>query len=373
MLVVLRVTKIPHFHGGFSIYALPSMYFWRMRCLRLYLVVVLCWNAGGPLRSQTLGGQSTFSFLRLPSYPLLNALGGVNTSVITEDPAVAAHNPALLRFAHHGLMTASFNAHPAGVRQLGWMMTAASARQETVFSAGVDFFDYGKATGTDAIGNILGAFSAYDMAVRISAGRRYLDHWYYGVSFKGAFSQYGIYRSVGILGDVGVNYLDSARGLQLGILFRNMGGQVQVYDREGEDMPFDVQLGITKRLQYAPLQFSLSAHRLHRFDILYRDTLYQSDNEGRITGGGIPEKVLRHLVLSVQGFVGERIDLTLGYSFMRRAELGIAGAANGMSGFSVGAGVSLRRLKLRYAHSVYRPGAAFSQFAITADLSRHGR
>jgi hypothetical protein len=356
--------------GDFLFCQVPMLIFVCMRTLRRILLIILGTGLAQAGGAQTLGGQSAFSFLRLPSYPLLNALGGANTSVISDDPAVAAHNPALLRSNHHGEMTAAFNAQPAGIRQLGWMMTAAPDRWKAVVSGGIDLMDYGSATQTDAAGNVLGDFSARDLSVRLSAGGRYLERWHYGVSVKGAFSRYGIYRSGAVLGDVGVNYYDSARGIQVGMLFRNMGAQWRTYDQTGEDMPFDVQFGVTKRLKYAPLQFSLTGYRLHRFDLLYRDTLFMSDNGWPRTGGGVPEKILRHLTLAVQGFVGERIDLALGYSFLRRGELSIPGAANGMAGFSMGAGVNLRRLKLRYARSVHRPGAAFSQFSITADLSR---
>jgi hypothetical protein len=341
-----------------------------MRLLRHIFLICFgsCVAFGG--WTQTLGGQSAFSFLRLSSYPLINALGGVNTSVITDDPGVAAQNPALLRSMHHAQMTAAFNAHPAGLRQLGWMMTAAPAGKGMVFSGGIDLFDYGTASQTDAAGNVLGDFSARDMSIRMSAGGRYLEHWYGGVSLKGAFSRYGIYRSGAVLADVGLNYYDSAQGFQAGVLFRNMGAQWRTYDQMGEDMPFDVQVGVTKRLKYAPLQFSLTGQRLHRFDLLYRDTVFMSDNGWRLTGGGFAEKLLSHMTLAVQAFVGERIDLGLGYVFLRRGELSIPGAANGLAGFSMGAGVSLRRLKFRYARSIHRPGAAFSQFAVTADLSR---
>lgn len=357
--------------GDFLFCPVPILIFVHMRIVSGFLVIFSCLVTGVSIQAQTLGGQSAFAFLRLPSFPLINALGGASTSVITTDPAVAAHNPALLRPAHHGQMTASFNAMPGGIRQMGWMMTGNLDRRGVVLSGGVDMFDYGTSVNTDAAGNILGDFRANDLAVRVSAGGRYLQRWHYGINIKGAFSRYGIYRSSGLLADAGVNYLDSARGFQAGILFRNMGAQLRAYDHLPEDMPFDVQLGITQRLKHAPLQFSLTAQRLHRYDILYRDTAYLNDNGGRLSGGGFPEKVLRHMVVAVQGFVGERIDLALSYNFLRSGELGITGASNGMTGLSMGAGVSFRKLKIRYARSVYRPGVAFSQFSITADLSRH--
>jgi hypothetical protein len=70
----------------------------------------------------------------------------------------------------------------------------------------------------------------------------------------------------------------------------------------------------------------------------------------------------------VQGFVGDKVELTLGYNFLRRSELGITNAANGMAGFSMGAGVMLKRMQVRYARSVYVNGLAYDQFGLNIEL-----
>jgi hypothetical protein len=133
-------------------------------------------------------------------------------------------------------------------------------------------------------------------------------------------------------------------------------------------MPFDLQLGITKRLAHAPIQFSLTAHRLHQFDILYRDTTNNIDNFGNAGKAGLADRIFRHFVFAVQGFVGDKVELTLGYNFLRRSELGITNAANGMAGFSMGAGVMLKRMQVRYARSVYVNGLAYDQFGLNIEL-----
>lgn len=331
----------------------------------LFILLIFFSSAG---RSQTLGGNATFGFLKLPAAPQLTALGTVNTSVPSGDISMAAHNPALLRDRMHGQMLASFNLFFAGVKQLNTMMGFTHARSRTNFSAGIHYMQYGEGVQTDAAGNILGNFRAHDNAISVSASRKYLEKWYYGATLKFVNSSYGMYSSRGLLMDVGINYHDSARALQVGFLARNMGLQLKTYGGAGEDMPFDLQLGITKRLAHAPIQFSLTAHRLHQFDILYRDTTYNIDNFGNAGKAGLADRIFRHFVFAVQGFVGDKVELTLGYNFLRRSELGITNAANGMAGFSMGAGVMLKRMQVRYARSVYVNGLAYDQFGLNIEL-----
>jgi hypothetical protein len=50
-----------------------------------------------------------------------------------------------------------------------------------------------------------------------------------------------------------------------------MGFQLKTYAGEQEDLPFDLQIGITKKLANAPLGFSITAQHLHQFNTLYSD------------------------------------------------------------------------------------------------------
>src|SRR6202011_1637362 len=107
----------------------------------------------------------------------------------------------------------------------------------------------------------------------------YMEKWNYGATFKFINSNYGQYQSNGIAVDVGVLYTDSARLFFASVLAKNMGFQLKKYaGTQAGDLPFDLELGLTKRLQHAPFSFSLTAHHLHRFDIQYNDTTFNNEN-----------------------------------------------------------------------------------------------
>src|SRR5688500_12278020 len=57
---------------------------------------------------QTLGGQSAYSFLKLPSSPMLTAAGGVNVSQRGEI-GLTGNNPALLQQDISSQVQVSFN------------------------------------------------------------------------------------------------------------------------------------------------------------------------------------------------------------------------------------------------------------------------
>jgi hypothetical protein len=329
----------------------------------------LCLSLGAG--AQTLGGAAAFSFLRMPSGPLATALGTANVSVISRDPMAAALNPALLREDMRGQLSVAANAFFSGARRIGGRYSLGLGSSDaTLLSAAIDYLDYGSAPATDASGNIMGDFRARDHAVHLTASRAYGERWQYGVTLTFAGSAYGIYRSTALLADVGLTYTDSSGLFRAGFTARNMGAQLQTYAGQAEDMPFDLQLGITKRLRHAPLQFSLTAQRAHRLDILYRDTAFNLANFGVPGRTGTLENLFRHVVLSVQGYVGDRVELCLGYNHLRRAELAVPNGANGMTGFSAGVALLLRRMQVRYARSVYQNGLSYSQFGLSVALGR---
>src|SRR5207245_947832 len=128
-------------------------------------------------------------------------------------------------------------------------------------------------------GNIYGNFHPSDYVVQVSAAREYKERWNYGATLKFIHSNYGQYRSSAIAMDIGITYTDSANGLQAALVAKNMGGQIKRYTGTSSgDLPFDLQLGISKRLAHAPIQFSATVFQVHRFNIRYNDTLFNNEN-----------------------------------------------------------------------------------------------
>ena len=325
------------------------------------------------LHAQTLGGSSAFSFVKLPNTPQLTALGGVNVSTITRDIGPSFHNPALLRQFMSGQVNAVFGSAPAGIKNLDAIAGWHDKPWATNFSLGVHYLAYGESPLTDAAGNILGNFNPRDMVVQASFSRTYLERFHYGASIKYISSTYGPYRSSAVAADVGLTYTDSAGLFQASFVAKNMGAQLKAYAGQPEDMPFDLQIGVTKRLRMLPIQFSLTAQRLHQFDIAYTDTLFNQDNYGDSKRPGFMDKLFRHFVFAVQGYVGNRIELTMGYNVLRGKELSIGNVSNGLTGFSFGVGVLLDRLQVRFAHTMYQRQIAANQFGISMDLDARKR
>jgi hypothetical protein len=340
-----------------------------------YFLLLLAIAASCPgARCQLLGGNTPYRFLDLPNNPQLSALGSINISTIGTDAGIAFNNPALLRQEMDHQLELSFNAMPAGVNNYHALFAWASEKWKTNFDAGVHFIDYGNIPQTDAAGNTEGIFHPADYVAQASASRQYLSHWYYGATLKFVHSNYGLYRSAAVAMDIGATWYDSVKLFQVSLVMRNMGFQLRKYDgARGESLPFDLQAGITKRLENAPIQFSATAHHLYRFDLSYSDTAFNNANGFEASGADKSfsvDKLFSHFVFAVQVFVTDKIELSAGYNHLRRKELSVPGTPNGLSGFSMGVGVLLKKLRVRYAHSNYLNGKGYDQFGMTILFGR---
>lgn len=326
------------------------------------------------LSAQTLGGNSVFNFLKLPHTPQLTALGGVNVSQTSNDAGMAFNNPALLMPAMHTQMNAVFNSHYSGIKAYHLSLAYRNEKLETNFMWGLNYLDYGNTAETDAAGNILGKFRATDWVMQLSASRKYLEKWNYGIALKFISSNYGQYSSNAIAADAGVLFQDTAKLFSASVLVKNMGAQLKKYNgADDEELPFDVQIGISKRFQKAPFGLSLTGQRIHRFNIRYDDTAFNNGNgfpnasAKKITAG----KLLDHLVLGSTIYIGDRVEFNAGYNFLRRRELNIGNEGNGLNGFSVGAGVFFGKLQVRYARAYYQGNTAYNQFGINLKLNEY--
>jgi hypothetical protein len=326
------------------------------------------------INAQTLGGSNAYNFLRFPASPQLAALGGINVAHQSKDLTLAFQNPAQLDSSMHTQMAANFNSLYDGAKNYHWMLAYRNEKLKTNFAASVFYFNYGNIAQTDASGNVLGSFKPVDFAIQFTASRQYLERWHYGLSVKYLSSNYGVYRSNAIAADVGLLYKDSANKLQVGVVAMNMGGQLKRYNESvSEELPFDVVFGIYKQLEKAPIRFSLTAHHLHQFDILYRDTVFNNDN-------GFPnpsskkftfDKLFQHFVFSTQLLIGQRVEVTVGYNYLRRSELRITNVPNGLTGFSLGVGALLPKLQLRYARSYFQNSTAYNQIGLNLPLNQY--
>jgi len=341
--------------------------------LRL-VIPILSFLFSSSLCAQTIGGSSVFNFLKLPGTPQLTALGGVNVSVTSNDVGLAFNNPALLKKEMHTQMNAVFNSFYAGINAYHLSFAYRHEKLKTNFGWGLTYFDYGKISETDPSGNILGLIKPTDWVMQVSASRRYLQKWNYGASFKFISSNYGIYRSNGIAIDMGVLYSDTANLFSASMVAKNIGYQLKKYaGTEAEELPFDLQVGITKKLRNAPMSFSFTAHHLHQFDIRYNDTAFNNENSFGINKSGkfTFDKIFRHFVFAAQVFPVPQLELTVGYNHLRRQELNINNTTNGLNGFSIGVGLVVKKIQVRYAITHYQNNTGYNQLGLNLQLNEY--
>ena len=324
------------------------------------------------LNAQTLGGSSVFNFLKLSNTPQLTALGGVNVSQSSNDVGLVFSNPALLKPSMHSQMNAVFNDFYGGIKVYHLSMGYRNEKLNTNFSWGLNYFNYGSTSETDAAGNELGKFRPTDWVMQVSASRSYMEHWNYGATLKFISSNYGQYHSNGLAMDIGVLFYDSSKLFSASIVVKNMGAQLKKYNGpESEELPFDLQIGLTKRLAKAPFSFSLTAQRAHQFNINYNDTTFNNEN-GFENGSNKKfsfDKLINHFVIATTIYAGDRVEVMAGYNFLRRKELSIGNASNGLNGFSLGLGVLLGKLQIRYARAYYQSNAAYNQLGLNMKLN----
>jgi hypothetical protein len=330
------------------------------------IVFIFCFLPG---QAQTLGGSSVYNFLKLPATPLLTAAGGVNISYKTNEVGLSANNPALLNAALDGQVNLSFNNFLGGIKAYALTGAYYSDKWNTTLGAHVYFVDYGSMAQTDQAGNISGEFHPVDYVVQLSAARPYLERWNYGASLKFISSAYGVYKSSALAVDVGVHYSDSSHNFFASLLARNMGAQLSTYAGEKEDLPFDLEVGITKRLSKAPLGFSFTAQHLHQFNLQYNDTVFNNEND-LAANTNFFNNLLNHFVVATHVYLGSNVEATLGYNHLRRNELNIGSSGNGLNGFSMGLRILFSRLQILYARSNYQRNISYNQLGLTLHLNQ---
>lgn len=294
----------------------------------------------------------------------------MNNSIINNDIHLAYNNPALAGEPMMNQLGADVNLLYGGIKNMFLIYGKHSAGLNANFTGSINFISYGKTERTDASGNTTGSFSPNDFNVQLGFSKNYSGNITYGGVLKIISSNYAEYRSLGIAADAGITYTDSTSLFRAALVVKNMGVQLTAYTGTvKDDLPFDIQLGISKKLEKAPVQFSLTLHHLHQFDIRYADTSFESENRGAVKKGKFTlDKLSRHLVLATQVYPSKQLELTLAYNFLRRKELSLYNIGNGLTGFSFGAGVLFKTLQVRFAQAYYQNSRAYNQLGLNIDL-----
>ncbi|MBX3101912.1 MAG: type IX secretion system protein PorQ [Bacteroidetes bacterium] len=338
---------------------------------RLLLAAGLAWPVN--LLAQ-IGGAQVFDYLRLPVSPRQAALGGTAVALPSTDAALAQRNPAQLSKHMHQRVYFSWVDHLAGINY----GTAGYAQHIEGFGtvhAAYQFVNYGTFTEADEFGNRLGTFRASDNALTLGVGREVAENLRVGANLK--VLNANIYRQSawGLAADLGIYYYYEKWDLHIAAVAQNLGVQLSAYSGAGQKhpLPFDLQLGLAKRLPHTPLRFSVTGIQLHRGKLAYLDLTRerQVDLQGNVVEEKITtvEQVFRHTVFGLEFLLNKNLHLRAGYNHLRRRELR-SPENNGinLNGFSMGLGLRINRFYLDYAYANYHVVGGTHQFQFSTFL-----
>lgn len=342
---------------------------------RLLLSSLLVFGFSGALLAQ-IGGDKVYEFLNFSPSARITALGGNLIAIQDDDVALAYANPAALQQAMHGQITFNHNIHLAGINH-GYVAYGHHVdKWATTLHGGIQYLSYGEFDATDDIGTVNGTFKAAEYALTLGAGKALTDRYSVGANLKFITSQFESYNSLGLSADVAAMYYHPEKFFGMTFLAKNIGTQLTTY-REGnrEDIPFELQVGVSKKLRYLPFRFSVVYQHLQRWNILYDDpnapdeTTFFLGEETEDNSNPFLDNLVRHFVFNGEFLFGkkENFRLRVGYNHLRKQELSVTNLRS-LAGFSFGFGFKIKRFRIEYGQAVYHLAGSMNHFSISTNL-----
>ena len=292
--------------------------------------------------------ETVYNFLRLPVSAHAAALGGDNITIDDDDPTMVFHNPALVSNVTDRSLNLNYMTYMEGVKVASASFVKA-LRNRATWAVEAQYVDYGSMKQTTAENEVIGKVSAKDIAVGGTFTYALSNKIAGGVTAKFVSSSLAGFNSIGMAVDLGLNYLNPELGLSVSAVARNLGGQLKAYEDDFEKLPFDLQLGVSKRLGESPLRFSVTMTRLHDWD----------------------DKFVNHLVFGAEAFLADNIWIGGGLNPRRSDEMKISDGETESShgaGLSFGGGLQLERFKLQLAYGKYHVSASSLIINVTYTL-----
>jgi hypothetical protein len=300
---------------------------------RLVQCLALCGFLTIPAAAQTI---TAYDFLRIQMSPRASALGNTFVSG-RNDASMIFLNPGAMStiekpsasagFVKHLLdVNAGFLAYGQEVEGIGWL------------GGGVEYVNYGSFDGRDKYGNESGSFGAGDVAVSAAYANR-SENLHFGGAVKIIYSSIDQYHSAALAVDAGVEYVLPSQEIVIGASMLNLGGQISKYGSVSESLPFDIKIGVSKKLEHLPVQLHLNWHKLNDFD-------------------------LSTFSLGGEFAMSKSFRVRLGYNNEIRSELKIGDSAK-LAGFSAGFGLSVATYVVDYAYNSFGQIGALHRFGLS--------
>jgi len=315
-----------------------------------------------------IGGSGTYQFLDLTNSAKVAALGGTQIALTDNDLALPFYNPALLIDSMRNQLSVNYVSYIAGIG-VGYAAYAPNLKGRNTFALAIHFVNYGTFDGASETGQLTGTFKAAEYAFNFFCSREISTRLKVGINFKPIFSTLENYHSFGIAADLGITYLSKDDHSAVSLVSKNMGRQITNYYQNGiyEHLPWDLQLGFSRKLNSAPVKFLLTASHLNKWNLQYLDLATDMQNPNGSTEN-FSSLLMRHLILGTEIYPEQHVTLRLGYNYQRRKDLSVD-IRPGLVGYSAGLGFKTSKFNINYGITSFHLASAVHYFSITTNLS----
>ncbi|HKL03876.1 MAG TPA: type IX secretion system protein PorQ [Cryomorphaceae bacterium] len=314
-------------------------------------------------------GQDNYQILQMVSPARVGALGGNAMAIKDGDLNLGLLAPSLLDSTTSEQIVLGYTRFfgEANIAHAGY---AHHVKSLGTLSFSIQSLGYGDFEMTDPTGQVQGSFSAGEYVFQVGIGRVLNKNFSIGANVKYIMSELAEYKSSAIATDISTTFHKPERGFVATLMMKNIGSSISSY-RPGvsEQMPFEIQAGISKKLEKAPLRFGLIAENLQTWDLTTEQGSETTEIDP-ITGeevsnvnDGFGENLMRHLVLNAEIIVTKNIHLRVGYNYNRRQQLKIESRPGG-GGFTYGLGVRIAKIHISYARAAYSLAGASNHFTL---------
>lgn len=321
-----------------------------------------------------IGGNNTYEFLNLTSSARIAAMGGDFLTINDNDITLVESNPSLINPAMSNKLGIAYVDFFSDVNY-GFATYARSFNNIGSFAASMKYINYGKFDYATVNGERTGQFHAGETALNIGWGRQLDTLFSIGANLKFIYSSLESYNSFGLAVDVAGSYISRDRSFTVSLIAKNIGRQLTAYEGGNiEPLPFELQVGLAKRLNHLPFRYSILFNHLEKWDLRYDDPAQSQTDpiSGEVVkDSGIEvfaDNFMRHIVFGGELLIGKYISLRGGYNYKRRQEMKVT-TKPGTVGFSWGIGIRISKFHFSYARSAFHLAGSPNYITLTTNLS----
>ncbi|MDR0427306.1 MAG: type IX secretion system protein PorQ [Dysgonamonadaceae bacterium] len=321
------------------------------RLLIIYFLFLISFSIAGQ------SGRTSFDYLLLPHSARSAALGGNNISAVETDISLVYDNPAFLGYEMDKVLHAGYMMYVSDI-SVGNVAFAKQLNDRGSIGIGVLYGNYGKMKETTEENEVIGDLTANDICANIFFAHDLTEKLRGGITGKFFYSNYHHNTAIGAGVDLGLSYYDEDRKLSFGLVGKNLGRQIKAYEEDLAGLPWDIQFGFSKRLDKAPIRFSVTAVHLKK---------WKFDNYNGVEDS-FGKTLAKHLIIGAEILPTNNFWIALGYNGKRSSDMHLQ-EGNKLGGFSIGAGLWVKSFSFSCAVGKYNVSATSFLFSVSKSFT----